>query len=143
MPPLAKSSFADDAAYVSLASLRDLCGDRAVTNRLLVTTAADVDVQAVVGELDAARLAHGGDAESFHDLLVTNLWAQTSSMAFPAATFVTTMPTIRVRCRAGPGSELHPTSRGCTTCSGCAVGERQSASVAGWLGPSVAAPLGR
>ncbi|MGI8758583.1 MAG: ABC transporter permease [Acidimicrobiales bacterium] len=75
---ISDSSFANDAAYVSLTSLRDLYGDRAVANRLLVALGPGPDPDAVAGELNAAYLANGADAESFRALVTTNLSAQTS-----------------------------------------------------------------
>lgn len=74
---IADSSFANDAAFVSLASLRDLYGPRVVLNRLLVATEEGVDAGAMADQFDAAYLANGADAESFRDLVSTNLSSQT------------------------------------------------------------------
>ncbi|HEV2811095.1 MAG TPA: FtsX-like permease family protein [Acidimicrobiales bacterium] len=75
---IAESSFANDAAFVSQASLRELYGSRVVTNRLLIATASGADVEAVASELNATHLANGADAVSFRHLVATNLSAQTS-----------------------------------------------------------------
>ena len=74
---IAESSFANDAAYVSLSSLRDLLGPRVVANRLLVATEAGVDPAALADQLDAAYLANGADAESFRTIVAANLASQT------------------------------------------------------------------
>ena len=74
---VAKSSFANDGAYVSMRSLSELYGPRAVPNRLLVATAPGADPQSVAGDLEAAYLMNGVEAESFRDLVSENLGFQT------------------------------------------------------------------
>ncbi len=74
---ISESSFANDAAYVSLASLRDLYGPRAVANRLLVATEDGVDPAVLAERLDATYLANGADAESFRTIVAANLSSQT------------------------------------------------------------------
>ena len=74
---ISESSFANDAAYVSLPSLRDLYGPRVVANRLLVATGDDVDPGALADAVDAAYLANGVDAEPFRTIVAANLSSQT------------------------------------------------------------------
>ncbi len=74
---VADSSFANDAAYVSTPSLRDLYGPRVVANRLLVATAPGVEPAALADRLDATYLANGADAESFRAIVASNLSSQT------------------------------------------------------------------
>jgi putative ABC transport system permease protein len=74
---VAKSSFANDGAFVSLDALRDLYGPRVTANRLLVAVAPGADPSVVAGELEATYLANGVRAESFRELVSTNLAFQT------------------------------------------------------------------
>ncbi len=74
---VAKSSFANDGAYVSLRSLAELYGPRVAPNRLLVAAAPGADPRVVARELEAAYLANGAQAESFRELVSTNLAFQT------------------------------------------------------------------
>ncbi len=74
---IAESSFANDAAYVSASSLRDLFGPRVVANRLLIATEPHIDPARLADELDATYLANGADAESFRTIVAANLSSQT------------------------------------------------------------------
>nr|MDQ3305643.1 FtsX-like permease family protein [Actinomycetota bacterium] len=74
---LADSSFANAGAYISQASLTDLYGPRATANRLLVATAPEVVAEEVASELNATYLANGAEAETFRELVATNLAGQT------------------------------------------------------------------
>jgi len=74
---LADSSFANVGAYISRSSLEELYGPRAVANRLLVAGAPETDPEVLAGELDATYLANGADAETFRELVATNLASQT------------------------------------------------------------------
>ncbi|MDP8954471.1 MAG: FtsX-like permease family protein, partial [Actinomycetota bacterium] len=71
------SSFAEAGAYVSQDSLRELYGPRATANRILVATSDAADPEEVVAELNAAYLANGAEAETFRELVATNLASQT------------------------------------------------------------------
>ncbi len=74
---LADSSFANAGAYVSQDSLIELYGPRATANRILVATAAGADPGEVAAELNATYLANGAEAETFRELVATNLASQT------------------------------------------------------------------
>lgn len=74
---LADSSFANAGAFISRSSLSDLYGPRATVNRILVATDAGADPEAVAAELNAAYLANGAEAETFTELVSTNLAGQT------------------------------------------------------------------
>ncbi len=74
---LADSSFANAGAYVSRASLDELYGPRATSNRLLVATEEAAVPEDVAAELNAAYLANGAEAETFRELVATNLAGQT------------------------------------------------------------------
>ncbi|MBW3610222.1 MAG: ABC transporter permease [Actinobacteria bacterium] len=71
------SSFAEAGAYVSQDSLRELYGPRATANRILVATSDAADPEEVAAELNAAYLANGAEAETFRELVATNLASQT------------------------------------------------------------------
>lgn len=74
---VAKSSFANDGAYVSRSALSELYGPRVTPNRLLVATTTGADPQSVAGDLEAAYLVNGVQAESFRELVSENLGFQT------------------------------------------------------------------
>ena len=74
---IADSSFANDSAYVSLASLRQLYGPAAVANRFLVATGDGVDAAVLADRLDVTYLANGAEAESFRTIVAVNLSSQT------------------------------------------------------------------
>ena len=74
---IAKGSFANDGAYISFDALKDLYGDRAVPTRFNIATKAGADPQDLAERLNGEFLANGADADSFRQIVKTNLGFQT------------------------------------------------------------------